>query len=53
MSSLIEPVCTFLVSRLSFKGRARLREVVGIALLLVGIVMTLTLRWPPAAPGRR
>jgi drug/metabolite transporter (DMT)-like permease len=42
--SLIELVFTFLFSWLYFKERARLREIVGIALLLVGIVMTLNLR---------
>lgn len=42
--SLIELVFTFLFSWFYFKERARLREIVGIALLLVGIVMTLNLR---------
>ncbi|HUH84422.1 MAG TPA: EamA family transporter [Stellaceae bacterium] len=42
--SLIELVFTFLASRFFFRERPRRREVIGIALLLVGVAMMLNLR---------
>jgi uncharacterized membrane protein len=42
--SLTELVFTFLFSWFYIKERAQLREIVGVALLPVGIVMTLSLR---------